>query len=370
MILSYDVGSIPLRARESTILEGARRSLTLLPFLGVSDEAVNAFEEEVVSAFSDKLRAGLAIPNYPQLRDMNGMFLELIGGIEKGESGYITLRTPSARPGSKIAEVDALKRNVAKVRDLTGVDRVRVKACVTGPYTLASFFQVRSPKLFTDLGHSISEIVSNTLFKTRHGELSLLCIDEPVLGFLNDPLIDYGSEGRESIKKAWEEICLTAASRGVETAMHLHNTSDDLFWEVGHLNIVESHVDDPLYTQEITKKRLEEADKFLKASIAVTLFDNLIETHLKGAGFNGDIQQGVGEAWTDIRHGLVDPLTFMEDPTTLKKRLKNIIKRLGVERISYAGPECGVGGWPTYETAMECLRRVSETVKTFNKENP
>jgi len=370
MILSYDVGSVPLRVKESTISEGARRSLTLLPFLGVSDKEVNTFEGEVVSAFSDKLNAGLTIPNYPQFRDMNSMFLELIRGIEKGESGYVTLRTPSARPGSKIAEVDVLKRNASKVRDLTGIDRVRVKACVTGPYTLASLFQVRSPKLFADLGHSISEIVSNTLFKTRHGELSLLCIDEPVLGFLNDPLIDYGSEGRESIKKAWEEICVTAASRGVETAMHLHNTSDDLFWEVEHLNIVESHADDPLYAQEITKKRLEERDKRLKASIAVTLFDNLIVSHLKKIGFNGDVQQEVGETWTDIRHGLVDPLTFMDDSATLKKRLKNIVKRFGAEWVSYAGPECGVGGWPTYESAMECLRRVADTVEIFNKENP
>jgi 5-methyltetrahydropteroyltriglutamate--homocysteine methyltransferase len=370
MIGSYDVGSLPLRAEASKIREGARRSLTLLPMLGVAEEdAIKVFEEEVVGAFADKLRMGIGVPNYPQFRDMNEMFFELIRGIEKSEAGYATLRTPSAKPGASIPEVDALRRNMSRIRDIAGVDRVRVKACVTGPYTLASFFQAKSPRLFADLGGTLASIVSRTIFSNRHGELTLLCIDEPVLGFLNDPLLDYGSDGRESLRRAWDDICLAATSRGLETSIHLHDTSDDLFWDVEHLGIVESHVEDPLYAQEATKRRLEEKDKRIKASIAVTLFDNLIEAHLRREGFEGDIQQRTGDVWTEMRRGYADPFKFIDEPALLMKRLRSVVKRFGAERIPYAGPECGLEGWPTYDSAMECLRRVSQTLEDFKKQN-
>jgi 5-methyltetrahydropteroyltriglutamate--homocysteine methyltransferase len=368
MIQSYDVGSLPLRVDESIIKEGAKRSLTLLPILRIAEEdAVNVFEEEVVSAYVDKINMGIDVPNYPQFRDMNEMFFEMIRGIEKSDAGYKVYRTVGVKPSSSIPEVDLLKRNVSRIRDLTGVDKVRVKACVTGPYTLASFFQEKSPKLFENLGRSLAKIVSRSIFQTRHGGLAILCIDEPVLGFLNDPLLDYGSEGREALRRAWDGICRAATSKGVKTGMHLHDTSDDLFWEVEHLDIVESHFEDPLYVRETTKRRLRETDKCLKASIAVTIFENLIESSLRRGGLESNIQQKVGEVWTDMRFGRKDPLTFIEDLILLRKRLMAIVERFGAERVPYAGPECGLGGWPTYESAMECLRRVSESIKKFNE---
>ena len=370
MISSYDVGSLPLRVGESIIRDGARRSQTLLSVVGAPDEAVKVFEEEVVTAFADKLKAGIDVPNYPQFRDMNDMYFELIRGIEKTERGYIAIGTPAARSGSTIPEVDVIKRNASRIRDLTGVDKVRLKTCVTGPYTLASFFPAKTPGLFEDLGHALAEIVSRSIFDTKNGELALLCIDDPMIGFLNDPLLDYGSEGRESLRRAWDEICHAATSRGVETSMHLHDTSDDLFWEVEHLAMVESHVDDPLYTLESTKRRLEETDKRLKASITITLFDTLIERRLRMEGATSEVPEKIGEVWTGIRNGSVDPFIFMDEPALLAERLAKVVERFGPERVPYAGPECGFGGWPNYDLAMECLRRVSNTVRTFNKNNP
>jgi len=368
MITTYDVGSLPPRIDASIIWSGARASQTLLPLLQASGEedAFKLFEEEVVGAFSDKLQAGIDIPNYPQFRDMNEMFFELIRGIEKSEAGYIALRSPSAKQGASIPEVDALRRNASKIRDLTGGDRVRVKACITGPYTLASFFGSKDARLFEDLGRAVSDIASRTLFDTRHAEVSFLCVDEPVFGFLNDPLLDYGSDGRDALRKAWDGICREATSKGVETGIHLHDTSDDLFWDVEHLNVVESHVDDPLYASDATKRRLEETDKLLKASISITIFDNLIAEKLRREGARGDLQQRVGEIWTEIRSGSVDPYTFLEDVELLLRRLGKLVDRFGIERITYAGPECGLRSFPTHECAMECLRRISEATETFN----
>ena len=368
MLDTYDIGSLPLRVEESVIYEGARRQGSLLSLLGAQDESSEVFEEEVVSATVDKLRAGLTVPNYPQFRDMSEMFFELLRGIEKVEGGYVALREVTAKPGSSIPEVEVIRENVSRIRDEAGVDRLKLKVCVTGPYTLASFFQAKNARLFEELGHSLAEIVSRSVFDSRHGGVALVCIDEPVLGFLNDPLLDYGSEGRESLGAAWEEICSAASSKGSATSIHLHDTSDDLFWEVAHLDLVQAHIGDPLYSQDATSRRLEETGKRLKASIFHNQFDDLIEARLKREGVVDDVEQRVGDTWTQIRRGEVDPMVFLEEVDVGLARLRQVVKRFGVEKVPMVGPECGVGGWPSYETAMECLRRTAEATRLFEKE--
>jgi len=51
----------------------------------------------------------------------------------------------------------------------------------------------------------------------------------------------------------------------------------------------------------------------------------------------------------------------------MKNRLVKVVERFGAERVPYAGPECGLKGYPTYETAIECLRRVSSAIESFEK---
>jgi len=43
--------------------------------------------------------------------------------------------------------------------------------------------------------------------------------------------------------------------------------------------------------------------------------------------------------------------------------LVEMVGRFGIERVPYAGPECGLRGFPTYECALECLRRVSSAAR-------
>ena len=122
-----------------------------------------------------------------------------------------------------------------------------------------------------------------------------------------------------------------------------------------------------MYTLDSTKRRLRETGKRLKASIAVTLFDDLIEARLKAEGVTREIQQKVGDIWTEIRHEKVDPTIFIEEAGLMAKRLDAIVEEFGAENVPYAGPECGMGGWPGYEYAMEGLRRVSEAVAKHSK---
>jgi 5-methyltetrahydropteroyltriglutamate--homocysteine methyltransferase len=366
MIKSCDVGSLPLIGNVERFLEGAERFES-----SPTDGSAKYFEKRVVKGFLDKLNVGLDVANYPQFRDMSRMFLRMIDGVEKAKDGYMETRILSLRAEeSCIPEVSVVRENSQQIYERIS-EPFQVKVCVTGPYTLSSLFIYRDKEIFSRLGEMISQIVENNLFKEKYGSVSLVAIDEPIFGLLDDPLIDRGSEGREHLQKAWESIFHRANSKGIQTCIHLHNTADELFWEVESLNIIESHVDDPIYQTGKTKELLESTDKFLKASVCITDFDHLIRESITAVSQQKmkelTVNEKIAEAWRDIRSGNMDSKAFLESEKSMKERLTMTVNRFGVERILYAGPECGLGGFPTYECAMEYLRRVSNAIKKASK---
>lgn len=363
-IQSWDIGSLPLRIEEKTINEGARRTNSILPRLGFSDHPSKLFEEEVVNAFIDKVNSGLDHPNYPQLRDMNVMFLEMMRGNKKVEGKYYVHEELDLGQNRIIPEMLVLKQNMTKIRTVTGKNKINVKICVTGPYTLSSFFVNRNPDLFKQLGMFLSKIVSNSIFRTKKGEVSLLSVDEPLLGIIDDPLVDHGTRGREALAKGLEDIYRSATSKGIETCIHLHDTSNDVFWDITGLDIIETHVEDPLYELESTVKLLKEKEKKLKASVAITLFDKLIEKYLNQKNYV-DIPEIIGKIWGKINSGTLNPGDFLEEEKVIEKRLRKLVKRFGVEKVPYAGPECGLIGYPGYEVAIDYLKRISRVIKNF-----
>ena len=335
--LSTDVGSLPPRVDVKILDEGAIHTQSSSPLLYDSPSS-EIFEQEVVDAFVDKIKSGVSLPTYTQFRDMYKMFMDL-----------------ALTPNLMIPEVFVLQRNLSEIKDRVGLDTIPVRICMTGTYSLSSRINGDKAATITNLTESLCKILEHSLFKSKFGEVKQVCIDEPSVGFLNDPFLDYGWHGRDVLRKSWEDICKVASSRGVETGIHLHDTSDPLFWEVEHLNIIESHVGDSVYYLKSTRKNLEEKDKFLKASVAVTSFNNLIMEKVGS-------EEKYAESWEDINAGKVNPETFLEDEFTMKKRLTKIVDQFGIERVPYSGPECGLNGFPTYDCAMKYLQRVSKVV--------
>jgi len=355
------VGSVPFIGDLEKFQEGAERY-----GLSFVDVSARYFEDMVVKGFLDKLQRGITVPNYPQFRDMNRMFLEMIDGVERIKGGYIETEVLSVKRRREIIpEVLAIKRNSQSIREEVG-EPFRLKVCVTGPYTLSTLFVYRDKEIFTRLGEVISGIVKGSVFNEKHGGVRILSVDEPAFGMLDDPLMDYGSEGRENLRRAWESIFHEAHSRGVQTCLHLHSTVDELFWDVNSLDIIESHVDDPLYHAKRTRELLEKRDKLLKASICITNFDWLIRKSIVSSFPEEmrklNINRKIAEAWKKIRRGELDPVMFLEDVESMRKRLVDITERFGAERVPYAGPECGLRSFPTYDCALEYLNRVSRAV--------
>jgi 5-methyltetrahydropteroyltriglutamate--homocysteine methyltransferase len=361
MTKSSDAGSLPFFGDAERFLSGA------MCFRRCSEEGSSEyFERIVVKGFIDKIEAGIDVPSYPQFRDMNKMFLAMIDGVEKIKEGHIeTNRLYLKADRKQIPEMAVIKENSQRIYGRTG-RTFKAKVCITGPYTLSSLFVYRDKGIFRRLGEVAAKIVENSVFDERHGGVELVTIDEPIFGLQDDPLIDYGSEGRENLREAWESIFYKVHSKGARGCLHLHNTADDLFWGVDSLDVIESHMDNPIYEMKKTEEQLESADKFLKASLCIMNFDRLIENRIvttsKQVVSESAINQEIAEIWRRINDGKVDPAIFVDNVELMEKRLIRLVDRFGVERIPYAGPECGLKGFPSYDCALECLRRVSGAV--------
>lgn len=354
MIQSCDVGSLPYPDDSDKFLKGTKYFIP-----GLSNTPQMIFDNMIVGAFIDKLKAGIMVPAFPQFRDMNQMFLSAFEGIERIDEGYIeTGRLTSKQSNEKIPEVAVIERNVERIYAEIE-SNFQLKVCITGPYTLASFFPYRNSQTFNQLGHALSEILEKTIFSAKQCKISIISIDEPLFGLVDDPMIDKGAEGREALLLAWELITSKARSRKIETCMHLHNTSDDLFWKVKSLKVLESHMNDPIYEMKATRQRLDKEDKFLKVSIAISDFDQLIRRKL---GSNAS-DETIAKAWKDILKGIESPEAFLENIGVMKKRLIRVVEHFGIERVKLAGPECGLRGFPTYALAIKCLRHVSKAVE-------
>ena len=371
IIKTCDVGSMPFPGNFKKFIKGAKLIDPLMELLHVDKESKERkyFEEKVVQNYIDKIRIGIDVPSYPQFRDMNEMFLNTIRGIKKSKRGYEVIDKVTVKKGyASIPEVRVLRQKNKEISQK--IDKLlKVRLCITGPYTLASTCANKNEDLIKKFGEAVEQIIEENCFRGKYGGVSIVSIDEPVFGMVDDPQLDIGSIGREILIKTWENICHRIKLKSVQSCLHLHSTKNEDFWKIKSLDIVESHVNDTLYTSSETKNKLEKEDKYLKASISITVFDDLIrkiiEKNMRSIN-EITLNQKIADVWTGIRKEKITATHYIETLEIMKKRLLQIINRYGIERVPYAGPECGLRSFPTYNSAIECLRRVVKATKETN----
>lgn len=93
----------------------------------------------------------------------------------------------------------------------------------------------------------------------------------------------------------------------------------------------------------LPKRELEAHDKFLRAGVTRTDVDHILAAHLEN-GKQPEYEE------------LVDSVEDI-------KRVYNKARDIFGERLTFAGPDCGLGSWPSQEVAHLLLKR---TVKAIN----
>jgi 5-methyltetrahydropteroyltriglutamate--homocysteine methyltransferase len=326
-IIFDDIGSYPLPARMSrgNLPEG------------------ESYLELVKDAMAQKIEAGVQRPTYPQFRDMIRMFMDPIEDPERSESPYVLLPEHA-----RIPELSALE-TLGRMMEAEG-RRLSIRVCVTGPVELyiSRFGATDYVDILEKIAGSVGRFIEAAK-KSRHFDVCVVSIDEPSLGI--SPSVIFGDE---EIMDALE----TAARpcRGIDCEIHLHSPlMAELTCAVPGINVigVESAAN-PDYLKLIDRRVLEENDAFIRAGIARTDIDGMV------ARLNDRLDTNL---WRDPER-LEREVFAAESAKVLEERLA-VAFRLFEDRVRYAGPDCGLGSWPSQKMAKRCLANCSTAIASF-----
>ncbi|MCD4703822.1 MAG: methionine synthase [Methanosarcinaceae archaeon] len=339
-----DIGSYPLP-------EGITREWVESTFSneGSSTESRDELFSIIDSAFQQKLDAGVMVPTYPQFRGMDRQFMSIINDPDCAEEPF-KVREDCAR----IGELEAIEAAAARYREEHG-EKPDVRVCVTGPLELylKDFGGTEYTDILNALAVSVDRFVSNSIRSAKNFNIRTISIDEPSIGI--NPQIMF--EDHELVDAL--TLCTsTAAKRHTDVEIHLHSPLHyNLACDTPNINVigVESAAS-PSYLDLIDKKVLEDSDSFLRVGVARTDIFNLV------AVLNEKYNTNV---WKEP-HVMHEIVTDMETPEIVEKRLDKAYSIFG-DLIKYAGPDCGLGSWPTQQMAGQLLSNVAEGIARFRK---
>jgi len=290
----------------------------------------------VGQVLAEKIRAGVEIPTYPQLRDMIRMFMDPIKDPDMTESPFL------------------IRREKAEILELQAVPPgQKVRVCVTGPVEL--YISAFGATGYTDILYTLAESVSRFLqWAKEEGKMAVASLDEPSLG-LNSNIIF----SEEVIQEALE--IASRPCRGMHCEVHLHSPLyAELCAHVSGIDIlgVESAAH-PDYLKLIEREVLEETGTYLRAGIARTDIFSL------SAQLNDRYKVNL---WEDLPR-LEREIISLESPLIMKGRLDQASAQFG-KRLIATGPDCGLGAWPSQELAGSILSNCAVAIASFRSEHP
>ncbi len=339
-IIFDDIGSFPLP-------EGVSKDWIINKYAeGKNDDELSAL---LKNAFRMKIDAGVEVPTYPQYQDMNEQFLSIIRDPENCEEPF-KVKSDAAR----IMELGSIEPVAKAYLEETG-NKLDIRVCVTGPLELylKEFGGTEYVDILNLFGESIDNFVKNSVSNAKNFNIRTVSIDEPSIGINPQVMFD-----DDQLITAMDKACQSANKNGCDVEIHLHSPLHyTLACQSENISVigVESAAT-PSYLELIDKKVLEDSDSFLRVGVARTDIFNLV------ASLNEKYNTNV---WKETQH-FPEIINEMETPAVISKRLAHAYSIFG-ERIKYAGPDCGLGSWPSQEIAAQLLKNTAEGIADFKK---
>jgi 5-methyltetrahydropteroyltriglutamate--homocysteine methyltransferase len=192
-------------------------------------------------------------------------------------------------------------------------------------------------EVLLNLAKSVNAFLKNSMLDTKYVETSVVAIDEPSLGF-----IDLLNVDDDTLVKALDE---SVKSIDATVQIHLHTPkASKLPLATNNIQVLTGEfASNPKNMDFITKKDLDEHDKFLRAGVTRTDVDHIFAAYL-----DKEVQPKDED--------LVDSVD------SIKKIYNKAKERFG-DRMTFTGPDCGLGAWPSQEVAHLLLKRTVEAVR-------
>jgi 5-methyltetrahydropteroyltriglutamate--homocysteine methyltransferase len=336
-VLYDDIGSYPLP-------EAVTKDWIKTAFTDVDSHKPELYEL-LRDAFWQKLNAGVEVPTYPQFQDMITQFTDPLMDSER-TTAPLLIKEEEAR----IHELAALEDVAVEYKEKKS-KKLKLRICVTGPIEL--YYKLFPPPVYTDvlanIATSIGRFIKHAVEEARNFDVVCVSLDEPSMGL--DPRIE-----EAGVIDALELASDYAYQQGIDTQIHLHSP---IFYETvcqveGITVIGMESAAQPALLALVDKHQLEQYDKFLRIGVARTDILSMAAEYDELHHTNAFRDKGVLEAI----------IADHSSPEQVTKRLKKASAIFG-DRIKYAGPDCGLGSFPTQKLAYRVLKNTAAGIKAF-----
>ncbi|MCW3996643.1 MAG: hypothetical protein NWE98_10925 [Candidatus Bathyarchaeota archaeon] len=336
-----DIGSFPLptgvnreafakayRQTRETILNGKDPTL---------DETLQRnFCSVVIDSFRRKVACGLDVVNFPQ--QYSGMRQVGDAVHEAMEQGSFVVDKERAI----LPEIYIINKHAKLLSEEFG-KKIQLRVSIFGPIEqyLNEIGATAYPDVLDGFAQTINRFAKNAILNNKYVETTVISIDEPSLGHHN--LSATPELIRETLEKAYD-------FSGPTKQIHLHFTSEiHNLLSVKGLDVLSfEYAASPRNIDDVPKSMLEKADKQIRVGVARTDID-AIWAELYEKGFSKPANEQ-----------LVEPQEI------IAKRYKIAKEKYG-ERMTFTGPDCGLGSWPSQEAAQLLLQRTVQAVKQADK---
>lgn len=332
-----DVGSFPLpsyvdRNTFNRAYDLARQAIIEGRDVMKDDFLPSKFCKIVIDTFKKKCAAGLDVINYPQHYDMYRQFAEPIHGVMK-EGTYVVDEKQAFIP-----EMHVINEAGRGLSEELG-RRVMLRACITGPMELylKEVGTVPYKDILLMFAETVRRFAGNSILNSKYVKTEAVSLDEPSFGFQDI------SADRDTILEVLENAF---DFKGVTKQIHLHSSSrvSDLL-DVENVDVLAfEYAASPRNIESLSRQMLDKADKQMRVGVSRTDIDSITaELYDKGVAMPTATQ-------------------MVESEDTIRKRFMAAKEKYG-DTMTFTGPDCGLGGWPTQEAAQLLLKRTVDAVK-------
>ncbi len=338
-----DIGSFPLpkgvsRENFSAAYHSARETLT--DNKPIEDPFVQTnFSEVILDSFRLKLHAGLDVVNYPQHLDGIKQVGEVLQkAMAKGT--FVVDQQDAFLP-----EVRVIEQAAKSLSEEFG-KQILLRVSLFGP--MEQYLKEVGVTAYSDVlasfGETIRRFAKNSILNNKYIKTEVVSIDEPSFGFLN-------------INADVDELCSVLEKAfdfpGVTRQIHLHSSTrlPDLLC-LRNLDVVTfEYAASPKNIEGVSRQMLQAADKQVRVGVARTDIDSLTAELY---------EQGITKP---TAQELVEPVEV------IRKRFLFAKEKFG-DLLTFTGPDCGLGGWPSQEAAQLVLQRTIAAVKQAGANSP
>lgn len=333
-----DIGSFPLpqsirREEFSRAYKQARQAILDGKDITQDPSLQANFCIPVLDSYRKKLASGLDVANYPQQYD----------GIKQvGDALHVAMESGSFLVEDKNAilpEVFVINQQAKALSEEFG-KKIQLRVSIFGPMEqyLHEIGKTPYQDVLDALAETIRRFAGNSVLNNKYIQTTAVSIDEPSFGFSNIQATP--DQLNQVLEKAFD-------FQGATRQIHLHSAAGvhDLL-SVKNLDVLSfEYAASPNNIEAVPKSMLERADKQIRVGIARTDIDSILAELY---------EIGVSKPSAD---------QLLEPVDTIRKRFRCAKEKYG-DRMTFTGPDCGLGSWPSQEAAALLLKRTVEAVRT------